>query len=156
LCHAVSVKPHILVDGTSGEGPLAALAGALRAVNTLAVLLLAVDAPLIPLPLLEALIDAWRDPGNDSVDIVAPVVGGIVQPMPACYAKRLAPVAEQLLARGERAPRALLRSPGLRVRLLDEHALQAIDPCVQVFLGANNRAEWEALQAHAGGRRLGC
>jgi molybdopterin-guanine dinucleotide biosynthesis protein A len=148
LCRALPAPgPPLLLDGEPGAGPLATLAGAMEASPTPALLALAVDTPLVRPTLLLALHEALYDEQARMLDMALPVLGGVAQPFPACYAVRLADVARRALAAGHRGPRALQREPGLRVRLLGEADLRAIDPDLHSFVSANTPDEWERLLA---------
>jgi molybdopterin-guanine dinucleotide biosynthesis protein A len=111
-------------EAAPGEGPLVALvAGAddLRARgHEGAVLLLAVDLPLVEAPLLRWLAE---QPGADTV---VPVVNGELQPCCARYGPDALAAAGELIASGERSLRALLRA--VPVRLADEGEWGAVAP----------------------------
>jgi molybdopterin-guanine dinucleotide biosynthesis protein A len=153
LCRDLPSAPPVLIDDMPGEGPLAALASGLRSSKAPAVLLLSVDAPLTSAAVLRMLWESVATEPMIGVDNVPPfdiaigVVGGMFQPMPACYASRLADVAACLLRKGERSMHALLRAPNIRIRQLDEAALRVADPRLQSFARANTPEEWEALYA---------
>ncbi|HXT34795.1 MAG TPA: NTP transferase domain-containing protein [Chloroflexota bacterium] len=148
--------PEVLLDRDPGAGPLGSLAGALAAVDEPALVLLAVDMPLIRPVVLRALYarwhevtqDAWGPAAGGTVGcIVAPVIGGMAQPMPACYDTRLAEAAARLLAAGRRDLRALLGAPEARLVPLSEGESAALDPGMGSFMGANTPDEWRAIRA---------
>jgi molybdopterin-guanine dinucleotide biosynthesis protein A len=147
LQQAAPPFPEVLLDTVPGAGPLGALAGAFHAAPQSALLLLAADMPLVRAAVLKALYTAHRDLGDRAARgrIAAPVIGGITQPMPACYDTNLAAEADRLLLEGRRDLRALLESPRVVLRRLLEEDLTAIDPDLRSFAGANTPAEWEAL-----------
>lgn len=148
LCQSLSAPPpSILLDSAPGAGPLATLAGAMEASPAPALLALAVDTPLVEPAILSALHRALYDEQAGMVDMALPVLDGMAQPFPACYATSLAGVARRLLAAGHGGPRALHAEPGLRLRLLAEATLQAIDPDLHSFASANTPDEWERLLA---------
>lgn len=153
---------HLLLDAQPGGGPLAALAAAMRAVDTPAIAALAVDTPLVTPALLRALHEAFGDrsaternaPAGHGppprgaappVDAVVSLIGGMLQPMPAIYSVELAARIECLLARGRRSMHALFDDPGVRLRVLDEHRLRRVDPALRSFAGANTPEEWRQL-----------
>jgi molybdopterin-guanine dinucleotide biosynthesis protein A len=147
--HAEHVRCHAGIDGTAvivdllpGAGPLATLAGALRAVPPPALLALAVDTPLVEARVLRLLHDAFLE---GEADVALPLVGGIAQPMPAVYATALAPTAARLIAEGRRSLRALLDAPTVRVRPIGEDVLRAVDPQLRSFAGANTPEEWQRV-----------
>jgi molybdopterin-guanine dinucleotide biosynthesis protein A len=151
LCRALPVPaPPLLLDSSPGAGPLATLADAMEAIQAPALLALAVDTPLVRPAVLRALHEALCDDTAGICSLVLPVVGGVAQPFPACYATQLAGVARRLLQTGRGGPRALQDQPGLLVRRLDEAALRAVDPQLISFATANTPAEWERLIAQAG------
>ncbi|MBM4396754.1 MAG: molybdenum cofactor guanylyltransferase [Deltaproteobacteria bacterium] len=107
------VAPRVLVSLARGEpavagleaarddrpdaGPLAGIAAGLRAASTPLCAFLPVDMPLVPPALLLALADAAGDRGAVVDD------GRGIQPLVAVYPRSLLPLAEEALARGERA-----------------------------------------------------
>jgi molybdopterin-guanine dinucleotide biosynthesis protein A len=143
--------PEIVLDTVPGSGPLGALAGAFHAAPQSALLLLAADMPLVRAAVLKALYTAHRDLEDRAPlgRITAPVIGGITQPMPACYDTNLVAEADRLLLEGRRDLHALLESPRVVVRRLLEEDLTAIDPDLRSFAGANTPGEWEALLGRA-------
>jgi len=96
----------ILPDRIAGLGPLGGLATALEDAGSEAtVLLLAVDLPYLTKALLLRLLSIhWRVGSDMTLPLDAE---GRPQPLTACYEGRLAPLVDQLLARGERRLRAL-------------------------------------------------
>jgi molybdenum cofactor guanylyltransferase len=138
--------PGVLLDDQPGEGPLAALAGALRRADADGVLLLAVDTPLLQPALLRLLVARFQAP---DVSLVQPEAGGGLQPMPAIYARGLATCADALLAQGRRDLLALGRCAARQARTLDEAELRRADPELCSLLSANTPAEWQALLAVA-------
>jgi molybdopterin-guanine dinucleotide biosynthesis protein A len=139
----------VLLDLSPGAGPLAALAGALRATGAPALLVLAVDTPLLDHRLLRLLHGVFL---AGDADLVAPLVSGITQPMPAVYSATLASAAERLIAEGRRSLRALFDAPGVRAQLIGEVALRAVDPELRSFVGANTPAEWQRVLALCAGQ----
>jgi molybdopterin-guanine dinucleotide biosynthesis protein A len=146
LAELAPPHPDVLLDDNPGEGPLAALAGALRRVETDGVLLLAVDTPLLQPALLRLLVARLQAP---DVSLVQPDAGGSLQPMPAIYARSLAACAAALLAQGRRDLLALSRCAARQARILGEAELRQADPELHSLLSANTPAEWQALLAVA-------
>jgi molybdenum cofactor guanylyltransferase len=148
---AVPPLPEVVLDTRPGSGPLGALAGAFHAAPQAALLLLAADMPLVRAAVLKALYTALRDVGSGAARgrIAAPVIGGITQPMPACYDTNLAAEADRLLLEGRRDLHALLENPRVTVRRIWEEELTVIDPDLRSFAGANTPGEWEALLGRA-------
>ena len=91
-------------DPEPGLGPLRGLVTGLSAVAQAGpVVVVAVDQPFLTTPAIRALIGALGE-----ADVAAPVVQGLLRPLPACYRATVRPRAEALLAAGERRLRALL------------------------------------------------
>ncbi|HVC81092.1 MAG TPA: NTP transferase domain-containing protein [Chloroflexota bacterium] len=147
--------PEVLLDRDPGAGPLGALAGALAAADEPALLLLAVDMPLIRPAVLWALYARWREATQDAPGpssrtvgcVTVPIIGGMAQPMPACYDTRLAEAATRLLTAGRRDLRALLGAPEACLFRLSEEESAALDPGLGSFRGANTPEEWRAIRA---------
>jgi molybdopterin-guanine dinucleotide biosynthesis protein A len=142
LAGVAAPQPAILIDDRPGEGPLAALAGALRHTEADGVLLLAVDTPLLQPGLLRLLIARFQAP---DVLVVQPEAAGGLQPMPAIYARDLAACASRLLAQGRRDLQALCRHAAGHAQILGESELRHADPELRSLLSANTPAEWQAL-----------
>ena len=96
----------LLSDRIAGLGPLGGLATALDDAGSEAtVLLLAVDLPYLTEALLHRLLSVH---GRVGADLTLPLdAEGRPQPLTTCYEGRLAPLVDELLARGERRLRAL-------------------------------------------------
>ncbi len=148
LCATLPMPaPELLLDATPGAGPLAALAGAIYAVEAPALLLLAVDTPLLQPAVLRALHGALAVADPIAPDIALPVIGGVPQPMPACYATRLVTTIDHLLSAGRRDLRALIEAPDVCVHYVGVDMLRGLDPDLRSFAGANTPEEWDALLA---------
>jgi molybdopterin-guanine dinucleotide biosynthesis protein A len=101
-----SLRPGVAVvrDREQGLGPLQGLASGLRAVDCeTPVVVVGVDQPFLDAAAIRALAHALGD-----AEAAAPVVDGVLRPLPACYRATLGARAEALLASGERRLRALL------------------------------------------------
>lgn len=111
-------------ESSPGEGPLMALTAgsdALRARGSMgAVLLLAVDLPMVEAPLLR-----WVA-GQPGEGTVIPVAGGEPQPCCGRYGPDALAAAGELAASGERSLRALLRT--VSVHFVDELEWGAVAP----------------------------
>ncbi len=152
LCTAIGERPEIVLDPSPGEGPLMALAAALKTASSSAVLLLAVDMPLVSAAAIRALHGTWLEHQTFGVHVVAPLTGGIVQPMPACYAVTLSGIVDQLLEVGRRSLWALLHAPAVHVHTIDEAAIRRFDPDLLSTARADTPEAWDELCARA--RRL--
>jgi molybdenum cofactor guanylyltransferase len=94
----------IVADREPGLGPLAGLVTALRAAEGLPVIVVAWDMPFVTGTLLRSL----HQRGELAAACAVPVHGdGTAEPLCAYYRPEALPVAEALLARGERRARAL-------------------------------------------------
>ena len=122
-----------LVD--PGQGPLVALAMALRSARESHVLLLACDMPLV----VPAMPRHLRALAGDS-DACVPRVGGIAVPTCAIYRRDIADVADALVARGGRSLRALLEV--IRVRWVEEEELRAVDPDLASFIDCDTPEDY--------------
>lgn len=89
-----------LVDDAEGEGPLAAIVGALAAAGTPLVAVVAADMPAASTDVFRRLARAWQ--GEPAV---VPLAGGVPQPLHAVYATAALETFSALLAAGERSPR---------------------------------------------------
>lgn len=120
VCHAsgqelpeLPTDVELVADTMAGEGPLAAIAGGLRAVGDRA------DAAFVAatdLPLLTVESVCWlaaRLAAEDSA--VVAVEDGRLQPLAGVYRVSLAGVAAGLVAAGERRAKALAGVPGVRL-----------------------------------------
>lgn len=141
--------PRLLLDRDPGAGPLAALAGAMRAVEAPVIIALAVDTPLVRPGLLQMLYERMCTEQDVPPDAIVPVVEGIPQPLPAVYGTHLAGAAEAAIAQGRRSLRALLEDPAVHVRPLHDAMLRHVDPDLRSFAGANTPDEWRRLLARA-------
>jgi molybdopterin-guanine dinucleotide biosynthesis protein A len=136
-----------LPDAYPDTGTLGGIATGLGAVEGWA-LVLACDLPLVSAPLCAWLAnlagERTRD-GDDTWDVVMPVVGGYEEPLHALYHRRCLPFIEARLARGER--RVISFLPDVRVRYVQEPDLRAVDPELRSFVNANTPDEWQRALA---------
>jgi molybdenum cofactor guanylyltransferase len=98
------------VDDAEGEGPLAGIVGGLRTAATPLIAVVAADMPYASTDVLRRLVELW-----DGEPAVAPLAGGVVQPLHAVYAAAAADRFAELLASGERSPRHALSTLGGKV-----------------------------------------
>ena len=134
----------LLPDRIAGLGPLGGLATALDDAGPEAtVLLLAVDLPYLTKALLLRLLAVhWRVGSDLTLPLDAE---GRPQPLTACYQGRLAPLVDQLLARGERRLRALhseleTLSPS-RCCTIPFSALSGLSGADRFFLNCNRQED---------------
>ena len=140
----------VVVDGTSGLGPLegirtglAALAGRVETA-----VVAPVDAPRLEPALVRVLLAALA--AHPEADAAVPVRGGRLQPLTAAYRVSLLPLASRLLDEGERRARAL--PAACEAVLLDEAALLAdaglrgADPELASLDDVDERADLDRLE----------
>lgn len=134
----------------TGEGPLEALAAALRAVETPHLLVLAADHPVLAPALLDLLV-AERE-GHEAV---ACRRGPRLEPLVAVYqrAATLA-AAEAMLASGaDRSLQGLLRA--LQTRVVEEPEWREVDPGGESFVDLDHPDDVAAFLAGGEGRPIG-
>lgn len=113
-----------------GRGPAAGLLGAARAKPGRSLLVLAVDLPFVPMPLLEEL-------ASSDADLAVPSWSGGVEPLCALYGPAALAVLEQRVGRGELSLWSLPETPGLSVRRLGEAELRRFGDPARMFLNLN-------------------
>lgn len=118
-------------DLAAGQGPLAGIAAGLAACRESWLLVVAGDLPGLRPALIELLVLRALTSGQQ--DAVAPRVRGLPEPLLACYAATVAPIAAARLAAGRRKTAGLLTEEGLRVQWIDEPELRAVDPDLRSF-----------------------
>ena len=111
-----------VVDEASCAGPLAGLCAGLAQADAPLVFALAADMPFLGSGVIRQLLTR-----RGECEAVVPVIGGISQPLAACYAAAALPVLRTTLAgTGKRSPRTALQS--LNVVYVDESELRGADP----------------------------
>ncbi len=137
----VGAPIEVIDDFVDGAGPLAGLAAGLRATTTEFAFATSCDAPLLR-PELIALLARQID----GFDAACPEVDARLQPLVAVYRVGVAlGGVEQALEAGESSLQAALSR--LRVAVVNEAAVQVIDPNLDSFLNINRpdvRADAEA------------
>jgi molybdopterin-guanine dinucleotide biosynthesis protein A len=139
----------VVADAAKEEGPLRGLAGGLAALRGRAevAFVSSVDAPFLHAPFVTAVLAAI----GDADDAAVPVAQGHRHTLAAVYRVALLPLAEELLAAGERRPGALLDHA--RTRVLDETLLRAtsglgdIDPDLVALRNINTPDEYDEARA---------
>jgi molybdopterin-guanine dinucleotide biosynthesis protein A len=102
----------VIPDAVVGAGPIGGLYTALRAARHPWVIVVACDMPFVTTALFERL----RDAAGEDVDAVVPRSPRGLEPLCAIYARQIAPLLDERIARGERQLQAL--AAALRVREL--------------------------------------
>jgi molybdopterin-guanine dinucleotide biosynthesis protein A len=127
--------PASVPDGP-GRGPAAGLLGAARARPGRSLLVLAVDLPFVPVPLLEEL--ARSEAGLPELpDLIIPSWSGGVEPLCAVYGPAALAVLEERVGRGRLDLWSLPDTPGLAVRRLGEEELRRFGEPARMFLNLN-------------------
>ena len=104
---ALPVTANVVRDAVPDAGPLAGLhAGLLALADSDAVLVLAVDLPLMTAEVLQQLVETMVN--EPTADAVVPSVDGAWQPLAAVYRRAILPRVEEHLRRGRRSMHALL------------------------------------------------
>ncbi len=128
-----------LEDGP-GRGPAAGLLGAARAHPGRRLLVLAVDLPNLPIPLLEELACSVG-----TVDLAMPRWETGIEPLCALYGPAALAALETRVAKGRFDLRTLPEEPGLAVRWLGEAELRRFGEPAEMFLNLNRPGDLDAL-----------
>jgi molybdopterin-guanine dinucleotide biosynthesis protein A len=127
--------PASISDGP-GRGPAAGLLGAAQARPGRSLLVLAVDLPRVPVPLLEEL-------ARSEADLAIPRWAGGVEPLCAFYGPVALAVLEERVGQGRLDLHSLAGTPGLAVRWLDEKELRRFGEPERMFLNLNSPLDLE-------------
>ena len=135
----------VIPDERPGDGPLPALATALRQMQGERMIAVATDMPLLTPTLLAYLLD--RSAGHD---VTVPRVGGRTQQLHAVYARTCLPAIQEQLARDDlKIDRFFSR---VRTLVVEEDEIARLDPHFRSFRNINTEADWDELQRIAGVR----
>jgi molybdopterin-guanine dinucleotide biosynthesis protein A len=118
-----------ILDGP-GRGPAAGLLGAARARPGRSLLVLAVDLPFVPVPLLEEL-------ARSEADLAIPSWSGGVEPLCASYGPAALAVLKERVGQGRLDLWSLPDTPGLVVRRLGDEELRRFGDSARMFLNLN-------------------
>ena len=136
----------LATDVYPGHGALVGLHAGLRAARHPSALAVACDMPFLDLRLLRFMIVAGK-----AYDVVMPRIGGLPEPLHALYrVERCLPAIEQSLDSGQFKMTSFL--PRLRVRYLEQHEVDLLDPERLSFFNVNTPEDWQRGQELA--RRL--
>ena len=124
--------PASVPDGP-GRGPAAGILGAARARPGWSLLVLAVDLPFVPVPLLKELARSEVD----LPDLVIPSWSDGVEPLCAVYGPAALAVLEERVGQGRLDLWSLPDTPGLAVRRLGEEELRRFGEPARMFLNLN-------------------
>ncbi len=137
----------VVADRWPGEGPLAAIATAFLDSDAPAILVVPVDLPLLQ-PALLGLVAA-AEPGQVAR---APVGPRGLEPLVAWYSRKCLPLAQSLLARGERRSRSLLEASG--ATFLEWEQVRQVDPEGLSFMNVNYPEDLKKAERLAADRGL--
>jgi molybdopterin-guanine dinucleotide biosynthesis protein A len=126
----------VVLDQVADGGPLAGIAGALAAVATPWILVIAGDMPWIDGAVVDEILE-----GAVSVDAVVPRVNGYPEPLLAAYHARARPTIDDAVVAGEKSPSRLVQSGALLVRWIEELVLRERDPGLRSFTSVNSPAD---------------
>lgn len=131
----------ILPDLSPGSGPLAGLGAALRWCPRPHLLVVACDMPYVAGPVVDLLLQRCG-PG---IDIVAPRIRGLFEPLLAVYARTCLPAIERRLAMGRFKAAGMMDQEGLSVAAIDQDELARVDPALRSLVNLNSAADLAAL-----------
>jgi molybdopterin-guanine dinucleotide biosynthesis protein A len=167
----------VIPDALQGSGPLGGIVAALEHSRTDWNLLLAVDLPLLPVEVLQALVARARlgqesriasDPSStQTVACILPELGGLPQPLCGLYHRALAPGLQAELRAGKFKVMAALQEasarrvadpenpsarPWFRTEMWDVAAFAACLPSApnpnEWFLNINTPEDWQRARQH--------
>lgn len=129
----------IFPDERPGDGPLPALATALREMRGERMIAVATDMPLLNPALLRYVFD--RSAGYD---VAVPRTGGRTQQLHAVYARTCLPAIESQLQRDDLKIDRFFSS--VRTLIIEEQEIAAIDPNLLSFRNINTESDWIEVQ----------
>lgn len=128
--YALRDDTHVLGDLYPGAGPVGGIVTALEALPDDYTLVAACDMPRLRPEVLRFLLEQAR-----GYDAAVPMVGGRLEPLCAAYHQRCANPLRAALEEGERAAHRAVRR--LRLNVVPEEALRALDPLLESFTNVN-------------------
>lgn len=139
------IETEVTIDANADQGPLVGIAAGLDAVGADcdAVFVTACDAPFLT----ETAV-GWLARQLGDHDLVMPRVEGKLQPLTAIYRVSVRDAIENLIAAGERRPRALAEQ--VNARILEDAEVDAFDPERRFLRSVNSPEEYAAAVAEAG------
>jgi len=117
-----------------GEGPIAGLLSCLRRCER--VVLLPCDMPFLTSELLRFLLRR-----AEGLDLLAPEVGGRLQPQVGVYGRACLPIIERNIERGELSLLALFEEPSLRRGVVGEEEVRKFGDPGRLFLNLNTEED---------------
>ena len=143
--HGVAASPARMVpDEVPGVGSLMGLYSGLKACRHPRAVVVACDMPFLSITLLRYMASLAGD-----YDAVVPRQGKWFEPLHAAYGRTCLPAIEEALARGQR--QIISFFDDVRVRYVDGHELDAVDPEHQSFLNVNTDRDWKLIVRRAEG-----
>lgn len=137
----------VVDDPREGLGPLQGIAAGLAAVADLAefAFVCSTDLPFLHPAFVRRILGA-AETAAPPADVVLPVARGFAQPLAAGYRTALAPLAEQLVARGRLRPGYLFEQCAVlrldEVTLAADPLLIALDPGLDSLMNVNTPADY--------------
>ncbi|HEX9031519.1 MAG TPA: molybdenum cofactor guanylyltransferase [Streptosporangiaceae bacterium] len=137
----------VVDDPREGLGPLQGIAAGLAAVADLAefAFVCSTDLPFLHPAFVRRILGA-AETAAPPADVVLPVARGFAQPLAAGYRTALAPLAEQLVARGRLRPGYLFEQCAVlrldEVTLAADPLLTALDPGLDSLVNVNTPADY--------------
>jgi len=127
-------------DDVAYQGPVGGLCYGLRAATGDVSFVTSCDSAFLDQRLVSYLLAQAAD-----YDVVVPFWDGRLQPLHAVYRRRVLPLLEEQLARGELRPVSLFDK--VRTRTVDEADIRRIDPNGASFFNMNTPADYAAARA---------
>ncbi len=124
----------VVTDIYPGKGPLGGIYTGMKVSATFLNLVVAADMPFLNRALLSYMLGLAND-----VDLVAPRVGGQVEPLHAVYARSCLAQIEQMLKEGELGVHKLFSR--VNVRYVDEDEIKRFDPEQRSFFNVNTEGD---------------
>jgi molybdenum cofactor guanylyltransferase len=124
-------------DDVAYQGPVGGICYGLRAAQADAAFVTSCDSAFLNRDLIAHLVSQIPD-----YDVVVPRWGNLLQPLHAVYRKRVLPLLEQQLARGELRPVTLFDR--VRTRTIEEEEIRRFDPDGASFFNMNTPEDYAA------------
>jgi molybdopterin-guanine dinucleotide biosynthesis protein A len=129
----------VIPDERPGDGPLPALATALREMRGERMIAVATDMPLLNPTLLRYVFD--RSAGYD---VAVPRTGGRTQQLHAVYSRTCLPAIESQLKQDDLKIDRFFST--VRTLIIEEREIAAIDPSLLSFRNINTESDWIEVQ----------
>jgi molybdopterin-guanine dinucleotide biosynthesis protein A len=135
----------VVTDIYPGTGPVGGIYTGLKVSAAFRNLVVAADMPFLNQELLRYMIGL-----ANGVDLVAPKVGGQVEPLHAVYTQGCLVQIEQMLSEGELGVHKLF--PRVNVRYVDEDEIKRFDPTQSSFFNVNTDSDLQIAREILGSR----